>query len=80
MTACGAVAQFSYHYYGLNAASYEGNLLGPTPAQDLPFATCKPTPGKASPCVAMLKDPFLALKADYLDLQNKLSACQRGQR
>lgn len=78
ITACGAAAQFNYHYFGVDAANYDGYLRGPKPENDLPFSTCKPTPGKAAPCLAMIKDQFLALKADYLDLQNKLNACQRG--
>lgn len=79
VTACGVAAQFNYRYYSVGADHYEGVLRGPTEKDDLPFSTCKPSQGKAAPCIAMLKDPYLQLKADYLDLQNKLSACQRGQ-
>lgn len=78
MTACGAVAQFNYRYYSVDAVKYDGYLRGPTADKDLPFETCKPTPGKAAPCLAMLKDQYLALKADYLNIQTQLANCQRG--
>lgn len=77
-TACGAMAQFNYRYYAVDAVKYEGFLRGPTADKDLPFTVCQPIPGKAAPCLAMMKDQYLALKADYLDLQTKLAACQRG--
>lgn len=77
-TSCGAAASFPYRYYILRAESWEGKLEGAKPEQDLPLAVCKPEPGKQGKCITMLKDPYLQLKADYLDLQTKLKDCQKG--
>lgn len=77
---CGAAAQFNYRYYAVKADNYSGKLLGPTEKEDLPFTVCKPSEGKAAPCIAMLKDAYLQLKSDYLNLQTQLADCQRGAR
>lgn len=77
VTACGAAASYPYRYYVLKADHYDGTLLGAKPEQDLPLAVCKPEAGKQGKCLVMLKDAYLQLKADYLDLQTKLAACQR---
>jgi hypothetical protein len=68
-----AAATFSYHYYGMKVASYDGKLLGLNPVDDKDFSTCKD-----NNCVVMLTDDFFALKQDYLDLQTKLISCQKG--
>lgn len=69
---------FSYRYYGLSIASYTGTLLGPREQDDKNFLTCEPTSDNKSPCVVMYTSDFLALKTDYLDIQNQLNACQHG--
>ncbi len=79
VTACGAAASYPYRYYVLKADSYKGVLLGNKAENDLALSVCAPEPGKEGKCMVMLKDAYLQLKADYLDLQNKLAACQRGQ-
>lgn len=78
VTACGAAASYPYRYYVLQANSYQGKLLGNKPENDLALSVCAPEPGKQGKCMVMLKDAYLQLKADYLDLQAKLAACQRG--
>lgn len=78
-TACGAAASYPYRYYVLQANSYQGKLLADKPENDLALAVCAPEAGKQGKCMVMLKDAYLQLKSDYLDLQNRLAACQRGQ-
>jgi len=75
---CGASASFNYRYYILSANSYDGTLMAPRDKDDLPLSVCKPTPGKKGPCAVMLKDAYLKLKEDYLNLQTQLRDCQRG--
>lgn len=67
-----AAASFSYKYYGMQIASYDGKLLGVKPEDDKDFTICKD-----NQCVVMLTNDFFALKQDYMDLQNKLIACQK---
>jgi hypothetical protein len=72
LMACAAA--FPYKYYGLDLKDQK--LLGPTPADDLPLSDCDATASNAAPCVGMMSDAFLALKQDYLDIQNQLNDCQ----
>jgi hypothetical protein len=78
LVGCAAAAKFNYRYYAIEAADYRGKLKGPRPEDDISFEACKPVEGKAAPCIAMLKDAYLQLKADYLQLSQQLSDCQRG--
>jgi hypothetical protein len=72
-------AGFAFKYYGLEAASYDnGQLLGPTPEDDIPFKRCEPSATDRHPCVVMFAKEFQALKLDYLDTQQKLKDCQHG--
>ena len=73
-----ACAGFQYTYYGLAPKSYDGTLLGPNPKQDVPFATCSPTPTDVGKCIVMTREEFFKLRLDYSDLQTKLKACQSG--
>lgn len=77
-TACGAAASFPFRYYVLKADRWEGTLMGAKPQDDLPLTVCAPETGKQGKCLVMLKDAYLKLKADYLDLQTKLKDCQKG--
>lgn len=72
---CGAT--FSYRHYGLDARSYDGSLLGPDPKQDLPLKVCEPDAVSTGKCMVMLAAEFYRLKADYLDMANRLIACER---
>lgn len=88
-----ATAGFTYKWYGLEAESYQGKLLGPDPSLDLEFTKCQPDPD-ASPdpspnpapspekgkCVVMLSSEFFAMKLAYEQLQKDLSNCQQGSR
>lgn len=69
---CGGLA-FSYHWYGLSIASYDGKLLGVTIADDKDFKTCE-----NNNCVVMYSSDFFALKQDYMDTKQQLSECQRS--
>lgn len=69
-------AGFSYRYYGLDAKSYEGTLLGPSPQDDLPLSTCQPDPTNKGKCVVLYKDEFYKFKADYQNVVSQLKACQ----
>ena len=71
-------ASFNYRYYGLEAASYEGKLLGPKPENDLPFSTCKPDETTAGKCVVMVSDEFFRMKQDYNETKQRLIECQGG--
>lgn len=73
---CAAVP-FSYKYYGLDAKSYDGTLLGPAVGDDLPFTICAPTPESRSPCVVFQADEFYAMKQDYLQTKQDLINCQK---
>lgn len=75
---CAAAAKFQYRYYALDAADYRGYLRGPTDKDDLDLVLCKPQQGKAAPCITVLKDEFLRIKSDYLQMSQQLSDCQRG--
>lgn len=68
-----AGAAFNYHYYGLSLASYNGTLLGPTAADDKSFSLCA-----NNGCVVMISSDFFQLKGDFMDTQNQLIACQKG--
>lgn len=72
---CGTIP-FTYRYYGLNAKSYEGMLLGPMQPDDLPFSICTPSAESRSPCVVLKAEEFYALKLDYLQTKQDLITCQ----
>lgn len=76
LPACGAT--FAYKFYGVDAVSYEGNLLGEKPEDDIPFARCKPDDVEKGKCVVMLKEEFFQMKADYLQTKQALIDCQKG--
>lgn len=76
---CGAAAKFQYKYFVLEAKDYRGTLKGPQPKDDLSLELCKPSQGKAGPCITVLKDEFLRIKSDYLNISQQLQDCQRGQ-
>lgn len=73
LTAC---AGLNYKYFGLDAASYEGTLLGPSSAQDIPFSRCQPTASNKGPCVVMLSAEWFKAKEEILQLRQSLKDCQ----
>lgn len=83
---CATPAAFTYKFYGLDAVSYDGNLQGPSPAQDLALKVCEPipatptTPAKPGQCVVMLRAEFYRMKSDFLVIQSDLVACQEGKK
>ena len=72
---CGAT--FPFKHYGLDAQNYDGTLLGPDPKQDLPLSECKPDERVRGKCVVMLSSEFFRMKFNYLDISNRLIACER---
>jgi hypothetical protein len=73
---CASIS-FPYHFYNLQPVSYEGSLLGPTPADDLPLSICTPDASSQGKCVVMISEQFFKLKADYLTTKQALVDCQR---
>lgn len=84
LASCSTEAKFPYRYYALDAASYDGDLRGPKPADDKALKLCEPTPATPNgpaienKCLVMFKDEFLQMKADYKKMQVDLEACQAG--
>lgn len=72
-------ATFTYNWYYPEFLSYEGKLLGKKPSDDLDGKICMRDARGNSGCVVMLKPEFMALYTDYLDIQNRLVRCERGQ-
>jgi hypothetical protein len=73
-----AAMTFSYNYYGLDAARYDGKLLAVDPKNDKDLSVCQPDANAKGKCIVMLGSEFYALKGDYLDAKQKLSDCQRS--
>lgn len=69
-------AGFTFRYYGLAAAHYDGSLLGPSADKDVPFSKCAPSEADKGPCVVMFTSEFFALKQDYLNIKAALKECQ----
>jgi len=70
-------AGFSYRYYGMDQVIFDhGVLLGPSPNDDLPFSKCAPSGGE-NLCVVMFAEEFFAFKREYLDLRDRLEACEK---
>ena len=67
-------AGFGYKFYKPQLASYKGILLGATSKDDLDATVCA-TEGA---CVVMLRDEFFKMKADFIELENELIACQKA--
>lgn len=73
-----AALTFSYPYYGLQAAHYDGKLLAVDPKNDKDLSICAPDANVKGKCLVMLSADFFALKQDFLDTKQQLSDCQRG--
>lgn len=72
---CGCASPgFNYRYYGLSEMDFtKGFILGPEAKDDLPFDRCA-----KNGCVVMFAQDFFAMKLDFLDTQNRLTACERN--
>lgn len=79
---------FGYKYYGISEVDWEtGKILGPKPADDLPFSACKPLE-IADPatgqiklkhqCVIMFSSEFFEMKKEHESLKIKLINCQKN--
>jgi hypothetical protein len=73
-----AAGTFGYKYYGLEADRYDGRLLGPSEAEDRPFADCTPTASNKGPCIVVLTPEFLRIKQEVLELRERLKSCEEG--
>lgn len=74
----GCVSAIGYRYYGIDAKSYEGTLLGPKPKDDIPFHSCEPDEQNKGKCVVMLTDDFKAMATELLQLRVALKDCQKN--
>jgi len=79
LSCASASARFPYRYYAIQATSYDGRLLGDKAENDISFTVCEPRDGRLAPCLVMLKDEYLQLKADYEALVEKVS-CYESRR
>jgi hypothetical protein len=77
VSACIASVDFPYHYYALDADSYNGALKGPTKSDDLLLKMCVPTEKDKAPCLVMFTSAFLRLKETHEKCQIDLAAIQR---
>lgn len=75
---CATQGAFTYKYYGVDAVSYDGSLLGPKAVNDLSFKVCEPDAQVKGKCVIMLRDEFFRMKGDFLMLEKNLISCQQG--
>lgn len=75
---CGAASPFGYKYYVLKPDRYEGRLEGADQSKDLPLSVCAPSGQDKNKCIVMLTQEAYRLKAELLDLRQKLKDCQRG--
>ena len=69
-------ATFAYKWFYPEFLSYQGKLLAHLPADDLDGKVCEKDAQGNHTCIVMLKPEFMAMYTDYLDLQNKLIACE----
>lgn len=78
LIACGATAKFPFRAYGLMPNSFEGRLISPTtPNGDLDLKECEPDAKVKGKCLVLLREEFFKLKADYLDIKQKLLDLQK---
>jgi hypothetical protein len=78
LSACVADKLFPYFYYSLDAMTYNGDLRGPKPADDLPLKVCMPTEVDKAPCTVMFTSAYLRMKEDHIKCQLDLIAAQRA--
>lgn len=72
----GCISAIQYKYYGLDAVSYDGMLLGKTSADDIPFSECKPDEVTKGKCVVLKAPEFFAMKQDYETTVQRLKECE----
>lgn len=79
ISGCAGLA-WNYKWYGLDAVSYDGTLLGPSAQEDLSLKVCDPTqePKKRGKCVVMLKAEFERLQMDWEVQKKQLEECQKN--
>ena len=77
LSACAAF--FPYKYYGIDCKECQGTLLGKAPKDDIPLTACKPDAQVKGKCVVLFVDEFERLRADLIEYQKRLEACEVGQ-
>lgn len=74
--ASSCASEFPYKYYGIVPST--SKLLGPTPAEDLPLENCEPTDLQKGKCAVFFVLELDRMKADRIELLNRLKSCQEG--
>jgi len=69
-----ACSSFKYKYYGILPS--QGLLLGKQPKDDRPLSVCEPDEAVKGKCVVMFTDEFERVRADIVDLTERLKACE----
>lgn len=80
LAACTSLA-FNYRWYGVAPAPGQklvGTLLGPEPKDDLDLSVCNPDEKDKGKCVVFLRAEFEKLRVEYIDLKERLRACEVG--
>ena len=72
----GSCSSFPYRHYGLDAKSYEGQLLGPEPKDDLPLTVCQPDEQTKGKCIVVLAAEWFRLRQEYESMLARLKACE----
>lgn len=68
-------ASFKYNVYVLRYR--EGKLNHKKPEKDLPISVCDDTPQSKANCYVMLRGDYQLLRADYIDMERRLEACEK---
>ena len=71
-----AGAAFPYKFYYLDLKTFDGTLIADKEEHDMPVTVCKLDPAGDHTCVVMMKADFQSLYLDYLDVKDKLVACE----
>lgn len=78
VVSCGS-AQFPYDYYAIDLPSYEEGELLPQNEDlpNLPLSTCDPTTApEGEKCVVVLAEEFRQLVLEYIEMKERLKACE----
>lgn len=70
-------ASIGYKYYGLDADSYGGKLLGPKPKDDIPFEVCKPDEQSKGKCAVMLSAEFKSMATELVTLRQRVKELEK---
>lgn len=77
MLLIGCAGKWPYKPYGLDADSYSGWLRGPNPENDVALELCKPDIHAKGKCYVIFAEDYHRLRTEYLDMQERLKACEK---